>query len=336
MKVWSAALCIVLLCVAGRTHAAGVAVSTAVLPTAVLPTAVQYPVGLLACPTTVDRIGRIIVPVMIDGTGPYRFLVDTGANHSMISPALAARLGLHPHRGALEKVTGITGTQQLPWIPIAELQVGSFQIANLRIPITASPVMDGLDGILGLAGLPAERIAVDFRHNVVWIGRSNGGGAWGYLAIPARRTAGGLLRVDARIGSVPVVAVIDTGSPRTLGNEALRRALLRSAAHPPDTARIFGVTRQVSFGNISGSPTVYLGPAAIGHLNIVYGNLPIFKVWHLEHQPAVVIGMDVLGTVDALILDYRRAHVYIMPYHRSGVEVMQTDALGSMIDGGGP
>ena len=330
MKVRSAALCLVLFCAVGRVHAAGVPVPIAV------PAAVQYPAGLLACPTTVDRIGRVIAPVMINGTGPYRFLVDTGANHSMISPALAARLGLRPRQGALEKVTGITGTQQLPWVRIADLQVGSFRIGNLRLPITASPVMNGLDGILGLAGLPAERVAVDFRHNVVWIGRSNGGGAWGYLAIPARRTAGGLLRVDARIGGVPVIAVIDTGSPRTLGNEALRRALLRSAARAPDTAQIFGVTRQVSFGNVSGSPTVYLGPAAIGHLNIVYGDLPIFRVWHLEHRPAVVIGMDVLGTVDALILDYRRAHVYVMPYHPPGVEVTQTDSLGSLIGGGGP
>ena len=75
---------------------------------------------------------------------------------------------------------------------------------------------------------------------------------------------------------------------------------------------------------------------SIGHLDIVYDDLPIFKVWHLEHRPAVVIGMDVLGTVDALILDYRRAHVYIMPYHPPGVEVTQTDSLGSLIGGGGP
>ncbi len=290
---------------------------------------------LLACPTTIDRIGRIIAPVMIDGTGPYRFLVDTGANDSMISPALAQRLKLTPGPGALMKVTGITGSEQLPWVPVARLRVGRFRWANMRMPITDSPVMNGLDGILGLAGLPAERIAVDFRHNVVWIGHSHGGGVWGYLSIPARRTAGGLLRVHAHIGSVPVVAVIDTGSPRTLGNEALHKALMRSAARQKDNARIFGVTRQVSDGDMAGSPTVYLGPAAIGDLDIVYGNIPIFKVWHLEDRPAVVIGMDVLGTVDGLILDYRRPHVYILPHRPSGVEVQQTySPLGSPLPGG--
>ncbi|MHB1871013.1 MAG: aspartyl protease family protein [Steroidobacteraceae bacterium] len=290
---------------------------------------------LLACPTTLDGIGRIIAPVMIDGSGPYRFLVDTGANYSMMSPALAQRLGLTPRAGALLEVTGITGAQRLPWVPVARLRVGRFRLANVRMPITASPVMNGLDGILGLAGFPAERIAVDFRHNIVWIGHSNGGDVWGYLAIPAELTPGGLLSVHARVGSIPVVAIIDTGSPRTLGNEALHRALLRNAARPKDNAQIFGVTRQVSNGDVAGAPTVYLGPAAIGRLDIVFGDIPIFKVWHLDDRPAVVIGMDVLGTVDGLILDYRRARVYILPNRGQGVQVMQTySPLGSPLPGG--
>src|SRR5439155_5328668 len=36
----------------------------------------------------------VIVPVIVNGTGPYRFLLDTGATSTMIAPALAARLRL--------------------------------------------------------------------------------------------------------------------------------------------------------------------------------------------------------------------------------------------------
>ena len=326
MKVRSAALCILTLCAASLSRAAGI----------VSPAVARYPPGLLACPTTVDRIGRIIAPVMIDGTGPYPFLVDTGANYSMISPVLAMRLNLHPRPDALEKVVGITGTQRLPWVHVANLRVGGLQMSNLDLPITKSPVMDGLDGILGLAALSAERIVVNFRDNLVWIGHTNEVDAWGYISIPARRTTGGLLRVDARIGNVPVIAIIDTGSPRTMGNYALQRVLLRRATHGPDTARIFGVTRQVSWGSVSGSPTIHLGPVVIRHLNIVYDDLPIFKVWHLEYRPALVIGMDVLGTVDALILDYHRSHVYLMPRRPAGVEVIQADPFSLLHGGGGP
>ena len=74
---------------------------------------------------------------------------------------------------------------------------------------------------------------------------------------------------------------------------------------------------------------------SIGRLDIVFGDIPIFKVWHLQDRPAVVIGMDVLGTVDGLILDYRRARVYILPHHEQGVQVMQTySPLDSPLPGG--
>jgi predicted aspartyl protease len=68
---------------------------------------------LLAVPTRIDRIGRIVVPVMINGQGPFRFIVDTGASHSTVSPQLAARLGLTPTTEAAIQMNGITGTARM-------------------------------------------------------------------------------------------------------------------------------------------------------------------------------------------------------------------------------
>src|SRR5688572_17412347 len=44
---------------------------------------------LFASPTRIDRIGRIVAPVYINGQGPFRLVVDTGASHSTVSPQLA-------------------------------------------------------------------------------------------------------------------------------------------------------------------------------------------------------------------------------------------------------
>ncbi|MDE2261695.1 MAG: hypothetical protein KGL45_04150, partial [Gammaproteobacteria bacterium] len=49
----------------------------------------------------------------------------------------------------------------------------------------------------------------------------------------------------------------------------------------------------------------------------------IFKVWHLESKPAVIIGMDVLGTVDALVLDFGHPRIYMLPVEPDGVEVIR-------------
>lgn len=279
-----------------------------------------------ATPTRFDQVGRIVAPVMIDGQGPFRFLVDTGADGSMISRALVRKLGLVPERGAAEQVQGTTGSQQLPWVPIATLEVGGIVKHDLRMPICRSRVLSGLDGILGMAGFGAARVVVNFRENRVIIDRSSNGPVAGFLDIHAKRTPGGLLMIPARVGDVHVKAVIDTGAAVSLGNSALHTALVRDAARKGGSTKIFGVTRQVSNGGMVASPTIFLGPVAIRNLAIVYSDIPIFKTWHLESTPAIIIGMNVLGAVNTLVLDYPRARIYLQPVpsrtHSVGVQDM--------------
>jgi predicted aspartyl protease len=268
---------------------------------------------LFAAPTRVDRAGRIVVPVFIDGKGPFRFLVDTGANGSMISSALVSALGLASKQADDERVQGTTGIELLPCVTIDDLRISSIVKHDIHMPVSPSPVMSGLGGILGMAGFGPVRVLVDFRRNRVEIDRSSNRRVEGYLGVQAERTSGGLLMIPVLVGDVPVEAVIDTGAEETLGNAALREALLRRAARHPEHAKIYGVTRQVSDGGISLSPWITLGPVVIQGVGIVYSDIPIFKIWHLDSRPALIIGMNVLGSVDALILDYPRALVYLRP-----------------------
>jgi predicted aspartyl protease len=274
-----------------------------------------------------DRVGRIVVPVLIDGKGPFRFLVDTGADGSIVSDALVSVLGLVPSQMRDERVEGTTGTEQLPCVTIDTLRIGSIVRHGIRMPVSRSPVMNGLDGILGMAGFGAVRVVVDFHRNVVEIVRSSRGLPQNFLDIPAHLTPGGLLVIPARVGDIPVEAVIDTGATETLGNAALRRALLREAAAKALGTQIYGVTRQVSLGGIAVSPTVYIGPAAIENLGVVYSDIPIFKIWNLDSEPALIIGMNALGVVDALVLDYPHAHVYLEPTPQPGVQISLVDKL---------
>ncbi|HEX6572433.1 MAG TPA: aspartyl protease family protein, partial [Steroidobacteraceae bacterium] len=39
-----------------------------------------------AVPTRLDRAGRVLAPVMVNGQGPYRFILDTGANRAVLAP----------------------------------------------------------------------------------------------------------------------------------------------------------------------------------------------------------------------------------------------------------
>ena len=245
---------------------------------------VRHSRGPLSTARTRIAHGRIVVPVRIDGEGPFRFLVDTGANGSMVSPRLVKALGLVPGPGELERVAGVTGTQPLPWVLIRRLRVGRIVKTNVRMPICTSPIMTHLDGILGMAGFGPVRIAVAFRHDRVAIDRSSPGMLWGFLDIRARRTPGGLLMAPAHVDGVSVEAVIDTGSADTLGNFALREVLPARGQLGASTP-IYGAIHQISVGATGLAPILMLGPAEIEHLPSVYSDVPNFRAWHLESRP---------------------------------------------------
>ena len=58
-------------------------------------------------------------------------------------------------------------------------------------------------------------------------------------------------------------------------------------------------------------PPILLGDVIIRNVNMTFVDLHIFKHWKLTDEPAILIGMDVLGVLDTLIIDYRRRELQI-------------------------
>jgi predicted aspartyl protease len=266
---------------------------------------------LFASPTRADHIGRILVPVLINGRGPFRMVVDTGASQSTISPRAAGLLGLTSVNQPSVRVNGITGTAELPSVAVDRLQCGDFVLEHVMLPVVWAPVMSNADGILGVGGLTKHRLLVDFQHNRVSLAGTRSA-LPDFLRVPAKRLDGGLFTVAARIGGVKVTAIIDTGSQRTLGNLALRDALLANHRHDakPEMTTVYGATTDVSTGEMALAPPISLGTVTIDSVTVVYGDFHIFEVWNLATSPAVIIGMDVLGTVRALAIDFARSELY--------------------------
>jgi predicted aspartyl protease len=292
---------------------------------------------LFASPTRIDHIGRIVVPVMIDGKGPFRMVVDTGASQSTLSPGVAERLGLNSADQPAVRVNGITGTAELPSVGIQSLRCGDYLVGPSQLPVVVTPVMSNADGILGLAGLKSQRLMVDFEHDRVVLGDARASLS-DFLRVPAKRLEDGLLSVAARIGGIKVAAVIDTGAQRTLGNLALRNALLAKRVQGQMT-NVYGVTTEVSSGEMAVSPPISLGNVTVDSTTVIYGDFHIFDVWNLQSKPALIIGMDVLGTVRALIIDFERSMLYVKGSQenegisiRNGITMLNTpDSLAEFL-----
>jgi len=269
---------------------------------------------VFASPTRKDRVGRIVAPVMINGQGPFRFIVDTGASHSTVSPALASLLGLDVTEQSPILVNGITGTALVPSVQIDRLEAGALTFEATRFPVIWAPLMAGADGILGVAGLRRERIRVEFTRNKVCVSRSNSTQPpLGFIKIPSIRLESGLMTVNARVGGIRARAVIDTGAERSLGNVALLDALERigTVRNKTNTTDVFGSTDAVVRGEIGTAPVITLGPIKIADVGLIYGDFHIFHVWKMDDQPALIIGMDVLGSVRSLEIDFRNQELYL-------------------------
>jgi len=293
---------------------------------------VAHDASVLALPTTHDHIGRVLVPVTINGQGPFRFVLDTGANHSTISPRLVQTLGLKPDEARSVKLDGITGTALVSFVTVDKLQAGALSLESAMLPVVWAPVMGGADGILGAAGLSEKTLMIDFLRNRVVIAHSvETGMRSDSTRIHAAHVANGLLILDTQVGRVAVRAVIDTGSERTLGNIALRNALKtnRGAGTMAYVTSVYGATEQVEPGEIQRAPPISLGSLHITDVAIVYGGFHIFEVWGLHDEPAMVIGMDVLGTVAALGIDFKNQDLYVAARVTTDSSPARSGVLGS-------
>jgi predicted aspartyl protease len=270
---------------------------------------------LFAAPTTLDRVGRVLAPVRINGQGPFRFIVDTGATHSALSPALVAGLGLVAGSGAPVRMQGVTGSAVVPTVKVARLEAGALRLRNLEMPMIEPRVFAQADGILGIEGMAGNRLDIDFLHDRVTITRSRGEPApRGWMVVPARHRRRGVLIVEARVGRVRGLALVDTGAERTLGNLLLQRRLALDAAStgerlPP--TQVYGATDAVQEGESLRAPRIVVGDATLTNLEITFADLHVFRYFDLDSGPALLIGMDMLGVVARLVIDYRRHELQV-------------------------
>lgn len=85
---------------------------------------VQAPEPRYVAPTRRDQIGRIWAPVFINGRGPFRLVLDTGASSSGVTAMVALALGIPTDRSPPIMLRGVTGSATVPTIRVDSLSVG--------------------------------------------------------------------------------------------------------------------------------------------------------------------------------------------------------------------
>jgi predicted aspartyl protease len=128
-------------------------------------------------PFTLTDTGQILIPVMINSSGPYHFVLDTGANRSVISDTLAARLSLQPV--AITEIVSSTGSAMSSVVRLQSISLGSHHAPGVEAAVLKSARIHDVhrqaEGIVGQDVLIDAHYTLDYRRKrVTWLGADAG------------------------------------------------------------------------------------------------------------------------------------------------------------------
>jgi hypothetical protein len=261
-----------------------------------------------------DIYKRMTGAVLVGGVGPYQFVADTGANQSVISAELAAKLELP--LGPSQPLNGVAGVQMTPTAK-ARLKIGNRAPCDATLSVLNADAIGG-PGMLGLDLLDGGQLTFDFHRQTLTI--DSGAflpGDGDEIALKAHRRDGQLTLVDADIAGINVTAFLDSGAQDTIGNMALRDlAIVRYPLEPFRPIPIVSVTGQTIDAVFADLPGLRIGGLTLPSWPVAFADLHTFKLWSLVDRPAILIGVDILSRFETVCLDFRRDEVRLrLPEH---------------------
>ena len=251
---------------------------------------------------------RLTVQVNINGRGPYRFLVDSGADTSVVGLRIARDLQLPLGTPAILNST--TARHLVDRVRVAELSLGPTTVRDLQLPALSESDVGG-EGLIGIDALVQQRLLMDFETRVIKVedARTYWKSEPGEIVITARRHRGQLILTQVRASGHSLDAIVDTGSEVSIGNSALRKKLLRNRRQEFWTVPATGVTGVTVQMEMTVIDELQLGPVTLYDIPVAFADVPPFTIFGVADEPALLLGTDLLSTFRRVSLDFRSRKV---------------------------
>jgi predicted aspartyl protease len=253
-------------------------------------------VVLLSSSLLTTKPAPVFADIHIGAKGPYRFLVDTGAQTSLIDPKLAAALGLKPEF-RVDVVTQ-NSAQLSPGTRARNLYIGQRALAETELMFydvsearRLDPTVRGVLGVNALAGF-------DFTLSP----------ATGRLELTADRPSGevvpfywieGRIGLKARMGSEILTLVLDSGSSHVI--------LFRTPAAMLKTTSLAS-----TFGTLDGArqtvPTTWTADMFFDRLRV-----PMLPAAIVERKATQADGLLPASIFQKIHVDRTRGEVVLVP-----------------------
>lgn len=277
---------------------------------------------------------RLTVPVALGAQGPYHFVIDTGAERTVVSRQLAGSLRLAPARPVL--LTSMTGTRQVSTVLVPQLTIPTVAGAHTIVAPALEAQNLGAAGLLGIDTLQNHQVTIDFDTGTMAVRPSEKrkrktSYIRGEIVVTAKSLFGQLIVTDAYYENTRIQVVLDTGAEVSLGNTALRERIGRKRkTQPIEFTSVTGETARADYANVDG---IKVGDVRFGSMPIAFADVAPFERFGLSKRPALLLGMDALRSFRRVEIDFPNRQVrFLMP--RAALRDLK--ATGSLLPGGSP
>lgn len=253
-----------------------------------------------------EQNSRLTVPVHIDGSGPYDFMIDTGSQATAVTREINEGLRLRPAGTAM--LVGMASRRAVELVEVARLDIGSHTVTDLAAPVLEREHV-GADGIVGLDSLQDMRVMIDFRDQTIAIEDVRGKNARGRgfeIVVRARERLGQLLITDAVVEGIRATVIIDTGAQMSLANTALRERIRTKRASEVTTTDVNGVDL---VGQLSLMRSLSIEGLSLTNFPLAFADAPAFEALGLTDTPALSLGMQHLALFDRVAIDFANRKV---------------------------
>ncbi len=266
--------------------------------------------------TGLDLAQRLTIPVMVNGQGPFDFVIDTGADRTVISAELAERLGL-PEAGKA-RLHAMGGSANVNIVKIESVTFSNVNSRNVRA--AALPMRHlGADGLLGIDSLKGQRIIMDFPAGTMRVEPSTAPEPkvtdGELIIVTARNRLGQLVMVDADAAGQPISVVVDTGAQNTVGNAKLRGLLTRGSREGKVTrVDMIDVLGQRTAADFTVVDRVRIGGVSMGNLAVSFAEAHPFRIFGLSRKPSMLLGIETLKAFRRVSVDFTTRKIkFLLP-----------------------
>jgi len=252
-----------------------------------------------------ERHSRLTLPVMVEGAGPFAFMIDTGSQATAVTHEIRAAANLPPAGRAV--LVGMASRREVDLVDVGRIVFGANSYTNFAAPVLMREHV-GADGIIGLDALQDFRVLIDFRKQTIAVeeARNKERRSGFEIVVRARSKFGQLLITDALVEGVRATVIIDTGAQASLGNNALREKLRAKRAQDVVTTDVNGVDM---VGQLAIVRSLSIEGLAMTDVPLTFADTPAFAALGLQDQPVLSLGMQHLALFDRVAIDFAHRRI---------------------------